>query len=140
MVNAALMLATGMAVTTMSASEPFALALDCRERLATANLSDGERGPRDSNTFRIYMEGDESDTAEAHMANARKAVELAVASAGCLSSDLRFWDDWQDYNGCNEIVAGNQTTRVCVVAANVGYFFVMDDLLSWTNVVWNRWD
>lgn len=130
----------GLITLTLGSNGALASPITCRNLLSRAHPSTEEDFPRDSNTFRVYLDAPEALTAEAHYTNAQSAARLAISSAGCLNSDISFIENWEEYNGCREVVPNNPATMVCVVASNLGYFFVMQDLLEWTNVTWNRWD
>jgi len=41
---------------------------------------------------------------------------------------------------CKNILGNDDSTKVCYVSTNVGYFFVMKDMLDSVNVIFNRWD
>jgi len=41
---------------------------------------------------------------------------------------------------CNNVVPKDNYTRVCYVETNIGYFFIMRDMLDGVNIIYNRWD
>lgn len=41
---------------------------------------------------------------------------------------------------CKNIMQHDPFTRVCYVSTEIGYFFIMRDMLDGVNVIFNRWD
>lgn len=41
---------------------------------------------------------------------------------------------------CRDIIPNKQATRACYLETNVGYFFVLADMMGFKNIIWNRWD
>lgn len=41
---------------------------------------------------------------------------------------------------CKNIIGNDDATKVCYISTNVGYFFVMKDMMENVNVIYNRWD
>jgi hypothetical protein len=41
---------------------------------------------------------------------------------------------------CKNIIGNDPSSKVCYIATEAGYFFVMKDMLENVNVIFNRWD
>lgn len=41
---------------------------------------------------------------------------------------------------CRAIIEGKKSTEVCYAETEVGFFFIMRDMVDHINVVYNRWD
>ncbi|PWH86107.1 hypothetical protein [Brumimicrobium oceani] len=41
---------------------------------------------------------------------------------------------------CREIIEGKNRTEVCYAETDIGYFYLIRDMVDHINVVYNRWD
>ena len=62
-------------------------------------------------------------------------IERAIRQVGCEMSDLTI-----ESITCRQIVEGSWSSEVCYITSQLGYFFVMKDMVDTANVVFNRWD
>ena len=69
-------------------------------------------------------------------------VRELLKSEGCNISKLKFNKGFSgnSENHCRKIHPEVEESRVCFIQSNIGYFFLMDDLLGHTNITYNRWD
>ena len=58
-----------------------------------------------------------------------------VLSQKCPNEKIEFKD-----TVCKNLVARDSTTKVCYINTDIGYFFVMRDMLDGVNIIYNRWD
>lgn len=103
-------------LATMVASS--ALAETCHRLLLQENL--------DSNLF--HLPGD-------YAKSAIGAVEYVVHTSCGVEFNLEVHREV-----CRRIDSRDEHSMVCLVEANVGYFFVTKDMMDNWNVVFNRWD
>lgn len=114
----------------------FSLFFAVSSQVAWASPSCGEklldRFQVDSKAYQVSADLDESMSQQAQ---ARELVRRLLAKMQCGSEEVTL-----NKITCRRIVPNNPITQVCHVSANIGYFFVMKDMLTTGNVVFNRWD
>jgi hypothetical protein len=91
---------------------------------------------QDSHAFRLTNINEEINTVEA-----AQTVILKLLKNHCITKKIKFTNpDDTTKNGCNTIVANNFSSFACYVEADIGYFFITEDLMENVFVIWNRWD
>lgn len=91
-----------------------------------------ENYTRESRAFQIY------DEAPLNTISATRAMLTAMMAIHCPL--VIFTQGGIRDKICTEIIPGRESTRVCYMETNVGYYFVMADMTGFKNIVWNRWD
>ena len=90
----------------------------------------------DSHSFQIKTGEEPAD----ELIFAETAIFRALRPR-CDKNDFGFNLSDTENNKCAEIIAGNPMSQVCYLESkNLGYFFVIRDLLDGANIIWNRWD
>jgi len=68
-------------------------------------------------------------------AASKLSIRLLERDLGCLDKSFEIVEV-----SCNEIVPGNQISKVCYMESQHGYFFVSMDMMEKLNIVFSRWD
>lgn len=79
-----------------------------------------------------------------HVGDSYNLIRLFIERKGCGRKDIRFTAGPGSVRSgkavCNNVAKGYHHSRVCYVESNIGFFFVMRDMMNGATVVYNRWD
>ena len=79
-----------------------------------------------------------------HVGDSYNLIRLFIQRKGCSRKDVRFTAGPGSLNSgkavCNNIARSYPHSRVCYIESNIGFFFVMRDMMNGATVVYNRWD
>lgn len=109
------------------------LANDCYDKFI-------EDGAYDSRSFQIPDYQLDNDFESESLDLSKEAVVQVAKNLGCHESELGLHNKSAQVARCQEIVPGNELSKVCYLESNVGYFMISKDMLSNVNIIFNRWD
>ncbi|MBL6988956.1 MAG: hypothetical protein ISR65_04230 [Bacteriovoracaceae bacterium] len=78
-----------------------------------------------------------------HLAYGIKSIRILLEKRGCRRQDINFGRTSfgrSSRSRCRAIVPKQESSRVCYVETNIGFFFVTWDMLTGVNITFNRWD
>lgn len=103
------------------------LASDCQQALLGDEL--------DSNSFFLSEEKFNKGMDEGDSSFAANAVLQVRERVGCEAPPVAM-----SAINCKSVIEGDDSSKVCVVEAPEGMFFIISDFMGNARVVYNRWD
>lgn len=97
----------------------------------------------DSRSFELLLDEYEiRDYGNDYLAQAIAVIRLVINDLGCARKDINFGKGpfGRSRSRCSQVVRSVDTSRVCYVESNLGYWFVSYDLVDQATVTFNRWD
>lgn len=123
-------------ISTLSFSSAFADELDCKERLTNGFNDNSTTSTYNLDNYQIR------DYGRDHLAEAIAVIRIHIGELGCKRKDINFGKGpWgRSVSRCTRVLHGVDSSRVCYVQSNLGYFFVTKGYLNDMVVTYHRWD
>lgn len=110
---------------------------ECVEKL-TSNFS------LDSKAFKVDLDSIVLTSHENDLqAQSREIIRFVLNGAGCNgNADINFgWGpDGRTKNNCQNLIKGKDSSAVCYIEADIGYFIITKDLQTTAHIIFSRWD
>lgn len=112
-----------------------ASARDCISNLTNNSL-------QDTFNYSVHADDVDRDFGKDYLAEAIYTVRILTEREGCSRADINFGQGphGRSHSRCSKIIRNQEHTRVCYVETNLGYFFLIKDLLDNINITYSRWD
>lgn len=97
---------------------------------------------KDSVHFYRQAKDSDRDYGKDYLGNAFYIIKDVLAQIGCSADSVNFGKgpDGKSKSRCEKIVPEINSSRVCYIESNLGYFYVSWNQMDSANVVFNRWD
>jgi hypothetical protein len=95
-------------------------------------------------SIHFYREAKESDRdyGRDFLGSSYFIIRDVLKDIGCKRQSINFGKgpNGKSRSKCNKVAPGINSSRVCYIESNLGYFYVTWNQLDNSNIVFNRWD